>query len=181
MNWVDLLVVVVLGVGVFSGLRRGLIRQVLGLTSLIASFVIGYMYMDGAGEWIEGQAGIPEEYSPVAGFLAVFMGMQLCFMIGVRFLDGIVKKIVLVGGLNRILGAALGILSSGLLLSLTFYLASLFGIPSDDARISSALYEHVYELLPYAWNLATQHFPELTELSERFPSWFVESSQSTLP
>ena len=74
MNWIDIVIIVVLGLGVLSGARRGLVKQIIGLVSLVASFLIGYLYMEGTGSWLGAQAGIPAEYATIAGFLAGISG-----------------------------------------------------------------------------------------------------------
>ena len=172
MNWIDIVIIVVLGLGVLSGARRGLVKQIIGLVSLVASFLIGYLYMEGTGSWLGAQAGIPAEYATIAGFLAVFLGAMLGFVILSRFLDRVVSNTPLLGGLNRIVGAGLGLLSSGLLLSLLLYLCSVIGLPPDEVRTSSMLYESAYQFLPDTWDLATRQFPGLEGLTERFPAWF---------
>jgi len=172
MNWIDIVVIGGLALGSWSGARKGFVRQTVGLTSLVASFLIGYLNMESMGAWIGSQAEIPAEYEVIAGFILVFIAVQLCFMILSRFLNRIVKNTPILGGMNKIIGAGLGLLSAGFLLSLGFYLGSVFGFPSIEARSSSALYDTVYQFLPYAWNMATQQFPEIAELADRFPTWF---------
>ena len=171
MNWIDLLIIVVLGIGVLHGARKGLVRQVLGLTSLVGSLLAGYLYMEGAGLWLASQIGIPMQYAMVAGFMAVFLGVMLGFIIVSRLLDKVISDAPLLGGLNKIIGAGLGLLSAGLMLSLILNLGSVVGLPSDEIRTSSALYDSAHQFLPQTWDLATSQFPELTGLGERFSAW----------
>ncbi len=173
MNWFDILILVVLGIGVFSGVRRGFVRQFFGLLGLIAAFLIGYYNMDRAGAWFESQAGLSVEYAAIAGFAAIFLIVQLCAIILSHVFDRVVRNIFLIGTVNRLFGAALGLITAGLIGSLVLYfLAAVMNIPSDELRSSSVLYEVVYQFFPQVWDLATQRFPQLTALSEQFPNWF---------
>ncbi|MCY3488586.1 MAG: CvpA family protein [Bacteroidetes bacterium] len=172
MNWLDILIIVVLGIGSLMGFRRGLILQLFGLVSFIASFLIGFSYMEGVGDWFENQLGVSATYSSLVGFGAVFLGVHVCAMIVSRFLDKVVKKTVVIGGLNRIFGGAVGLITSGLAFSLLLYALATVNLPPSELRSSSALYEVVYQFFPQTWDLATQKFPELTELIDRFPSVF---------
>ncbi len=172
MNWFDILIIGVLGVGSLIGFRRGLVRQFFGLVSFIASFLIGFFYMEGVGGWFENQLGVSATYSSLVGFGAVFLGVHLCVMFLSRFLSGVIKSIPLIGGLDRIFGGALGLVTSGLAFSLILYALATVNLPPNELRSSSALYEVVYQFFPQTWDMATQKFPELTELTDRFTSAF---------
>ena len=172
MNWLDILIVVVLAVGTMAGVRRGLVRQFVGLVGLIVSLVVAYSYMEVPAPWLEGQIGISTDYSGVVGFAAVFLIVQLCIMLLGRFLDRIVSNIVVISGLNQILGGAFGLVTTALFFSIALYFLSMIGLPPSDLRNSSSLYELVYTFLPQAWEYAAQQFPVLAELPNRLPAWF---------
>ncbi|MCY4234286.1 MAG: CvpA family protein [Bacteroidetes bacterium] len=172
MNWFDWVIIGFLALGIYRGIRRGLLGQVIGLSSLIVAFASGYMYMDRAGSWFENQAGITPEYSSVIGFLVVFFSVFLGLSIIGGFVDKVVKSIPIIGWLNQLVGGALGFISVGLLLSLLLYLTSLMGFPTNDIIESSVTYDYVFQLLPQAWELATKQFPEIANFTDRFPSWF---------
>ncbi len=172
MNWLDWILVVLLAFGIYRGIRRGLLRQVLGLSALVIAFIFGYLHMDTVGTWFENQVGIPMEYSSVIGFLCVFFSAFLVLSIVSGFLDKIVRNIPIIGWLNQLIGGALGLISSALLLSLIVYLLSLIGLPSNEIINSSMTYDYIYQLLPQTWDLMTSEFPEITDIAERFPSWF---------
>lgn len=168
MNWFDIFIIAVLSIGILVGFRSGLVRQLFGLISFVASFLIGIFYMEDVGGWFETQFGVSEAYSSLVGFGAVFLVIYLCTMIMSRVFDKIITEIPVIGGLNKIGGAALGLVTTGLLLSLVLLVLNEVDLPSQGLRDSSAFYENIYEILPRTWELATQRFPELTELTERF-------------
>lgn len=172
MNWLDVVIVVVLGMGALVGVRRGLIRQVFGLASLLIAFALGYSFMEGVGGWLETRIGIPAEFSSLAGFGLVFLGSQVFLVIISRGIDKIVRNIMFIGTINRLFGGAFGVVTACLASSLVLYVLASVGLPPNEVRVSSALYEVVYQFLPQTWDLATAKFPALAELSERFNTGF---------
>ena len=171
MNWFDIVLIAFLSLGVLLGIRRGFVRQLIGLSGLIAAFVVGFLMMDRSGEWFNINAGVPAEYASLVGFAAVFLGVQLIAIILSHIFDRIVRNIFVIGVLNRLLGGGLGLITTALFSSLLLYLLAIPGAPSTEVRTSSLLYEMVYQFLPQSWDLATQYFPQLSELSEYFPDW----------
>ncbi len=170
MNWFDILIIAVIGGGLLYGFRRGLVRQFFGLLSFIASFMLGFLYMENVGGWFETQLGVSPAYSSLTGFGVVFLGVHVCAMIASRFLNRVVQQVAVFGGLNRIFGGALGLVTTSLAFSMILYVLATLDLPPNELRNSSALYEVVYQFFPQTWEVATQKFPELTELTERFPS-----------
>ncbi|MYJ56008.1 MAG: CvpA family protein [Rhodothermaceae bacterium] len=168
MSWLDIVILLVLGVGLLVGARRGFVRQVFGLVGLLIAIALGYSFMEGVGGWLENRVGLPVEYSPLAGFGLVFLGAQLFFMIITRGVDRFIRNIVFIGTINRILGGAFGVVTACLALSLVLYVLASVGLPPSEVRGDSALYEVVYQFFPQTWSLATAQFPELAEVSERF-------------
>lgn len=161
-----------MAIGGLMGFRKGLVKQVIGLFNLIASFTVGYLYMDVFGQWLEAQLGIAQQYSLIVGFLLIFFGVLLGLSIIGRFLNSVIRGIPIIGWLNNIAGVGVGLLSTGLFLSLALYLLALVGFPSSEVINSSTTYEPIYHLLPQTWEIATNQFPEITDIQERFPTWF---------
>ena len=172
MNWVDLTIIGVMAIGGLIGFRKGLVKQVIGLFNLIASFTVGYLYMDVVGLWLEAQLGIPQESSLIVGFLLIFFGVLFGLSIIGGFLNSVIRKIPIIGWLNHLAGIGVGLLSTGLFLSLALYLLAMVGFPSSEVISASITYEPIYHLLPHAWEIATSQFPEITDIQERFPTWF---------
>ena len=167
MNALDIIILVVTALGAVVGYGRGLIRQVLGLVGLVCAFAIGYAYMELVAEWFVDTFDLSKDIAPVAGFVVVFAGVNLVFLLVSRFLQSLVG-ILKLGFFNRILGGALGVVTAGLMLSTLFYVLSYVNMPPQAWQDESSFYTEVYDLVPRAWDFATQHMPQLEELSERF-------------
>ncbi len=128
--------------------------------------------MDGVGDWFVNQVGMQESYSPLVGFGLVFLGVHVCSRIVSRFLNKAVKKTIVFRGLNGVLGGALGLITWGLLISLSLYALNHIHLPPTELRNSSALYEVTYQFFPQTWDFVTQQYPEINGLIDRFRSSF---------
>jgi membrane protein required for colicin V production len=106
MNWLDVLLLVIIGLSVVSSFRKGLTREVIGLASLVLGLLLG--------AWFYGNvAALLENYlksrtaANLAGFLIIFLAVAILGAI----VRGIIGKFVKVTGLtflDHILGAAFG-------------------------------------------------------------------------
>jgi membrane protein required for colicin V production len=107
MNWLDLVLILILGVSVLTSLRKGLSREVIGLVSVVAALLLAV--------WLYGTAGslvAPYVSSPS---VAHFIGFALIF-VGVLLLGGVISYVVgrflKVTGLSifdHLLGAVFGL------------------------------------------------------------------------
>ena len=167
MNMVDIFVLVIVALGVITGLRSGLIRQVLGFAGLIAAFVFGVIFMDNVGAAISGRFGMPEDLAPLVGFALVFVAVEVGVFLIVRLVTAVIGVLHLTI-VNRALGGVLGAFKAGLVLSILFYLMGYIGLPSVSAQSESMFYAPVSTIMPSAWNFVTDTFPQVVELSDRF-------------
>jgi membrane protein required for colicin V production len=108
MNWLDILILVGLGISSFIGLRTGLIKAVITLVGLIGGVVLAGRYYDSLGEWLSSyipQANLAE----VAAFAAILIGSLVAAAVLASFLQRVISLMML-GWVNRLGGAILGFL-----------------------------------------------------------------------
>ena len=167
MHWLDILIIVALGLGAIAGFKRGLVRQALGLAGIIAAFVLAFAYMDEAGAFATETAGLSANYAPIAGFVGIFIGVYMVVALVGRLIHRLVSALHL-GALNRLLGSGLGLLSTGLQLSILFTILTPTGLIGSGMQDSSVLFDTVQSLLPSAWSLLTGQFPQIADLADKF-------------
>ncbi len=114
MNWLDILLIVLLFIPTFIGLRKGLIKTALYFAGLLIGIVLaGHLY---------------QPFSKIFGFISneniayilAFILILVLVMIAAFFLSRLLKsiiKIVMLGWVDHVGGAALGFLSGFILLS----------------------------------------------------------------
>jgi len=119
LNVLDLLFIVILFFSLLFGLIRGLVRELLSLLFLVAALVLAFVHYHDAGLRLQGL--IPNRgLADFAGFLLVLV---LVAAAGALF-TMLVSKILVVGPLkaiDRLLGAAFGLLRGILLCGLVIY------------------------------------------------------------
>jgi membrane protein required for colicin V production len=109
-NWLDFVLAGLLAVCVVQGLLRGFTRLALGLAATLAGLFLAI--------WFYGVAAAPftpyvknEQVANLLGFLAIFVLVQILGAL-VSWLAGKFVRSAGLDGLNRVLGAAFGILKA---------------------------------------------------------------------
>lgn len=116
-NWLDILLLIIIGVLVILGLVKGFFRQILGLVAIIAGFILALVFYPEVAGFLQ-KFVQPRILTELLGFLFIFIGVIfvgyfLAHLIG-KALKGSIKFF------DRLLGGCLGffkgVLISGLLL-----------------------------------------------------------------
>ena len=100
---IELLCLVILLYGAFRGWKNGLLREVISLAGFFIGLYLAYHYYKEVG-W------------GVLGFLLIWIGVPLVLGVAAWLITKMLDKIVIVGTLNKLLGAAVGFLKYALLL-----------------------------------------------------------------
>ncbi|HOB86218.1 MAG TPA: CvpA family protein [Bacillota bacterium] len=149
MNWLDLILAAIIVIYIAAGYSQGLVRQLLGLFStlialvaafygskILSGYVVEYLnpgtflpYLEATGQL---GAGISMEQvlNTLAGIIS-FVMLFILFMILMRFiLQGMraVNKIPVIGVVNRLAGAGLGLLKGLIIIVILVSLAALIPV-----------------------------------------------------
>ncbi|HMB91589.1 MAG TPA: CvpA family protein [Rhodothermales bacterium] len=167
MNTLDIIILVALAGGLIIGWRSGLIKQVLSFVGFIVAFLLSLQFMKVAGGMLETSLGISPDISPLAGFVLVFLVVQVVVFALVRMVEALVGVLRLTS-VNRLLGGAVGAFKAALILSVAFLVLGYVQVPSEETEETSALYEPVSTVVPTVWDYVSDTFPQVVELSEQF-------------
>lgn len=165
MNTLDLLIIAVLAGGMIRGVSTGVIRQVAGFVGFILAIILSAKLMDPVGGLVAASLGLSPRIAPVAGFVVVFLAIEVGLFVLIRTVEAIVGALRL-SALNRVLGGALGVLKAALFLSILFLFLGYLDVPAGDTKAESALYRPVATVLPQAWDAVGDLLPELRRLAE---------------
>ena len=108
MSWLDLVIVVVLAVGTFLGLRMGIIKAVLSLAGVIVGVVL-------AGQYYTDLADVLPFFSETSGaakivaFVIILIVVMVIAVVAARFLKWAVS-VMMLGWVNHLGGAVLGLI-----------------------------------------------------------------------
>lgn len=157
MNWLDYVLIAILGFSVLGSFRRGLTREVISLVAAIAALVLGMWFYGTAGSLVRGSVG-SDRAANFLGFVIVVAAVLTAGAIVGAMVRGFVKAVGL-SFFDRLAGAVFG-LFRGALISialLTAYIA--FGSSGDGKSapagvVHSQIAPHLMEASRVFTNLA---------------------------
>ncbi len=122
-NWFDVVVVVALGYGIWSGIRTGLSGEILRVFGIILMAVLGLGYYLPLGNWLQQQTGLVEEFAHLVAFVSIAVAVYLVSLLIRILVHKKLKKLRLTATLENVGGAIAGglrMLVIMALLSITF-------------------------------------------------------------
>jgi membrane protein required for colicin V production len=117
MHWLDILILVVLGVGAAMGFCTGLLWQVARVVSLGLSLYLAILTNTDAADWLGEQW---RDLNPAVNRVVAFVGVFLIVYLTLYFITRAIHKIIKESKLetiDRILGALLGIAKMGAIIA----------------------------------------------------------------
>ncbi len=131
-NLFDLLVLLVLFGAFVAGFIQGTIRRLLGIASILFSFLVAAQVRDPLGGFLaKNWTQFPREYSYMLGFLIVFVAGSVAFSL---IIQGFYKRTPLMSQttiVDEVLGGILGVLQALIVIgTLTIVLDSFFLLPN---------------------------------------------------
>jgi len=149
MNWLDWVLILLLGFSIFASFRKGFSRELIELISVVVALFCGLWFYGSAGAFLEPYVKSPG-VAHFCGFLIVFLGVLILGgLIGMAF-----GRLVKAAGLtffDRILGAGFGAVR-GLLMSVALIVAIVAFTPSNGDAAPNAVVRS--RLAPYVIDTA---------------------------
>src|SRR5471030_782934 len=109
MHWLDIIILVVLGIGAAMGFCSGLLWQVARVVSLVLSLYLAIVTNTAGAEWLALQwKDVNPAVNHIVAFIGVFLAVYLTLYLITRGLHKAIKATKL-ETLDRMLGALLGI------------------------------------------------------------------------
>lgn len=167
MNTLDIIILLVLVIGLLSGLRSGFIKQVLGFAGLVVAIILAIQFMDPVGSGVGAMLGVQLATAPLIGFGVIFLVVQVVVQVLARVLRKAARAMFL-GPVDRIFGGVIGGFKACLVLSMIFVALASAGLPAESWRSDSRFYDGVSGVLPSAWEFVVDVFPQVAQLSEKF-------------
>jgi len=162
MNWLDIVIIVLIGISTLSGLKIGLIKELLSLAGLILGIILaGRYYTDLAGRL----TFIPQEnLAKIAAFAIILIGVMLIAGILAAILKSLVAAVML-GWIDHLGGAVLGFLLGAIFCSVFLAIWAKFlgtGGPIAESSLALVLLDKlpmILALLPKEFDAIRSFFP----------------------
>jgi membrane protein required for colicin V production len=147
MNHVDIVIILILALGVWSGFKKGFIVSLFDVIGLGLGVYGGIHFSDAFAEWLKTEFNIGIDWLPFSAFLVTLLLILLVVHLLAKAITKALK-LAMLGTVNKVGGAVFGLARSVLFLSL----ALLFIHPlnkksqfvSDEALEASVLYTPIY-------------------------------------
>ena len=126
----DYAVLTVIAASALLGLWRGVVSEILALAAWVVAFLVARAEGSAVANWLTGQIAEPGTRLAVA-YVLIFVGILLVFAIA-RMLISLMLKAVGLGLLDRLLGAAFGVLRGILVVWVAVLVAGMTPLPKAD-------------------------------------------------
>lgn len=161
MNWLNIVIIVVVGVTTFIGLRKGIIKAALTLAGLVLGIFLAGRYYIPFSEQLTFISS--PGWAKVTAFAIIFIGVMVIAVVLARLLEQVTSAIML-GWANRLVGAILGFMIGamfcGALLAIWVKYLGISGAIADSsiAPILLDQFPKVLALLPEEFDTIRSFF-----------------------
>ncbi len=163
MEAVDIVLLILIGLGAYEGYKKGLLLSIVGLIGFVLAIVLGVYFMDPVSKWLATQVDELSFAFPIAAFLIIFF----IILIFVNLAGWVLKKMmdmILLGGFDSLAGAILGIVKAGFFISLFMWLSIQFDLKLPrEWRHKSEYLQYVEPLAPGVIWVLEPIFPKVKE------------------
>lgn len=136
--WVDIAIVIIIGLSVFTGLIRGFVKELIALAVWILAFWVAYHYSHHLDPWL--QKYIQDQtVRKVTAFILVLIGTLVAGGLVNAILGFIMKRSGL-SGTDRILGMGFGFVRGVFIVALIMVVIKMTSLPHEEYSKESKLY-----------------------------------------
>ncbi len=165
MNYLDIIILILAGVGVITGLRRGFVKELSGVIALVMGFIGASTlapYLEPTiSKLLDGDQTVMAGVAWVAAFLIIVLAFNLLGMLVAKLL-----VVAMMGVIDKLLGGIFGAAKAILLMSLAFNLLAIAGWPSKELVAKTKYYEPTIMVGQWAFNWIKEGNISLDRLRE---------------
>lgn len=166
MHGIDLVLLLLLLVGVWKGWNSGLFRQLASTVGFILGLLVAWMFYDRVAVFLAPCTGTTGEVARVLAFVLLWIAVPVALSVVALLVTKVADSLAL-GWLNRMGGAALGLLKFALVLSALLNLCNALDLVEQETRSRSVLYAPIQEggaiLFHYAQDTCRDSHKKLLE------------------
>lgn len=153
MNYLDIIILIILALFGFKGLRRGLIIEVVTLLALVVGIFGAMRFSDFTADRLQEVMNIDPKFLNTIAFVLTFIILVVVVNLIGRVASKLAKSLELglIDGLGGfVFGVAKGLLICSLVV-VVFNNLQFFGIVKDKTKEESKLYPYVQQTVPYLY------------------------------
>lgn len=143
MTSLDLVIVIMLGIGAIIGFMKGFIKQVISMVGLVAGLLVARALFGVVGEKLAVEVGTSATFGQILAFFLIWIIVPIGLSIIASILTKMAKMVSL-GFVNRWLGSGIGLIKYGLLVSMFINLIEFIDLDNHliyaESKQKAALY-----------------------------------------
>ena len=174
MNTFDIIVSIPLIWGAYKGYNKGLFLELTNILAFILGIILAFKFIDVAMAFLIEHVGNLGSALPLISFLAVFIGV----IFGVSLIGKTLKKVIdftIIGSIDDIAGALLGIIKWCIAISLVLWLIAQAGFDLPVKNLEESIfYPYLVEFGPLVVNLFSKLIPFAKDLIESITILFEQ-------
>ncbi|GAB4107655.1 hypothetical protein GCM10028791_01010 [Echinicola sediminis] len=180
MGTIDIVILILLGIGAYSGYKQGLFIGILSIVAFMIGIVFAFKFMHWGADILAERVESLTFMLPFISFVIIF----LIVVITIRILAYLVKKtlgLTILGAFDDFAGAVLGILKWGFMLSLLIWVMQTFGMEMPKGEIQkSSLFPVLEPFAPMVIDLLGAVTPAIQNAVERINELIIERQDVTV-
>jgi membrane protein required for colicin V production len=138
MNWVDIIIVIILAVGLSKGLANGFVRGIFGIAALVLGIVIAAANYEQVVNTLFSRLQIGADGRAILGFLVVFVVVLILVSVVGRIIAKALKLASL-GWTDRLAGGMLGLIMASLFTGVLLLLVVMAGLQANAGLARSVV------------------------------------------
>lgn len=160
MGTIDIVILACFLPAVYLGLKNGFIRQLVALAVVVGGIVLALRFSDTVGAWLQQRIKVEPFWIKTISFALIFIAVALVLNLAGKLLEKVLS-IAMLGWLNRLLGLALALATSALLIGVIVYMVDSANqlvefLPKEkieESRFYKPLLTLVQNVFPYLKSL----------------------------
>ena len=173
-SYIDLAIVIILLIFLYKGFARGFTEEFMRIVGTLISLIVAIKLMSNLTRILTDNTNTPPIIATIISFTIIFVLTVFLF----RFITDKLKKAisfsVVLGGADKIVGGAIGLLKGAIIVSLVTILLSIFSFSDSINRhiTGSLLFDPMRRIAPLVFDtikvFAPDPKPFITEFKENF-------------
>ncbi|MDN3204989.1 CvpA family protein [Algoriphagus sediminis] len=167
MEIIDVVILIIIGLGALEGFKKGFLMGIIGLFGFIIAIILAFYFMDTMADWLSDNVKSLNIGYPIVAFFLIFV-LTTLLINGVGWLLKKTMETVFLGSLDKVAGLMLGVVRVAFFLSLFLYMANLFDLdlPKEWTRKSQAL-PYIEPIAPFFVDLLDPFLPVIQETLDK--------------
>ena len=145
----DILILAILTLMVYFGYKKGFLRTLTGVLSLVASWILAILLCSPVTAVLE---TIPLPHSKIVSVILIFVLARM-FIYALMKLCGLIRKLPIIGTFDGLLGAVFGLVRGVLIVYLLAMVVSVYVQTSGPNYISDSLNQSEFAKVVYKSNV----------------------------